>query len=797
MKRFKDTLIKILSLGIGLAIGIVLIAKVCFELSYDGFYKDVDRIYKIKAEWVMGDRNGDSDRISGAVAPGFQAEVPGVESATRYVDRTRMTQKYLDEKGNVLFEGRSVIADTSFFKVFPLTILAGDPVKALSSKQYLAISRSFAEVLGGVSECIGKVVGVENDKDVYVVEAVFDDFPANGSIAFDVAYSMEWQDKASSENWVFNEMYTGYVRLQKGIDPHSLDEAIHKMQATHQDLEKLKTEKGYEVRYHLMPFDKLHTSDPDVHNTIIVLSIVAFLLVFISLMNYILVVLSSMVKRSKEIGIRKCFGAGGREIYGMLLKEAAIHIGLSLVLAALLILAGSNLITNLLGISFTTMLVGKSIRTIVVVIVVIFVLSVVVPGLLYTRVPVWKAIRNFTLNMRHWKLFLLSLQVAVNVFIVSMLLVVTGQYEFLANEDLGYNYKNLYYIDARTVKTRDLMVNKLNSLPEVEGVEACAILPYQFAEGNVVMKFPEMSTMILLADGYCVTDGFYDLMEIPFVAGSYPADSSQVAVSESLIEKMMEHEDWSDGAVGKQLYISDHSYFRVGNSVHVEPLTVSGVYRSIRVGSALDPNLKPSCYFHGDLYSGTNFDGVYFGKTSLHPMRYLLVKVNHANKATREKILEAIKEFAPDGEEMEVKSYAEEVRAQYADNRKMRNTILVGALFALLISLIGLIGYVSDEANRRSKEIAIRKVHGAVSGEIVRMFVGEVLRLSLVAAVIGAVGAFFVARKWIEQFAFRINLSPWYFIGAAVIVLVIVGIVIGVSSWRIARMNPVKSLKDE
>ncbi len=796
MNRFKDTLIKILSLGIGLAIGIVLIAKVCFELSYDNFYKDVDRIYLIKADWVMGDQHNDGNRISGAVAPGFKAEVPGVEEATRLVLGSRIIN-YVDEEGNIVYKGKAIIADTSFFKVFSQPILAGDIVKALNNKESLAISRSFAEKLGGINESIGKLISQENNKTKYVVEAVFEDLPANGSFSFGVMFSLNIYQKESTENWVFNDMYTGYVKLQKGIDPHSLDEAIHKMQATHQDLEKLKTEEGYEVRYHLVPFNKLHTSDPEVRNTVIILSIVAFLLIFISLMNYILVVISSMVRRSKEIGIRKCFGAGGREIYGMLLKEAAIHIGLSLVLAALLILAGSNLITNLLGVSFTTMLVGKSMRTIAVVIVVIFVLSVVVPGLLYTRIPVWQAIRNFSMNMRRWKLFLLSLQVAVNVFIVSMLLVVTGQYEFLANEDLGYNYKNLYYIDARTVKTRDLMVNKLNSLPEVEGVEACAILPYQFAEGNVVMKYPEMSTMILLADGYCVTDGFYDLMEIPFIAGSYPVDSSQVAVSESLIEKMMEHEDWSDGAVGKQLYISDHSFFRVGNSVHVEPLTVSGVYRSIRVGSALDPNLKPSCYFHGDLYSGTNFDGVYFGKTSMHPMRYLLVKVNHANKATREKILEAIKEFASDGEEMEVKSYAAEVRAQYADNRKMRNTILVGALFALLISLIGLIGYVSDEANRRSKEIAIRKVHGAVSGEIVGMFVGEVLKLSLVAAVVGAVGAFFVARKWIEQFAFRINLSPWYFIGAAAIVLAIVAIVIGVSSWRIARMNPVKSLKDE
>ena len=796
MNRFKDTLIKILSLGIGLAIGIVLIAKVCFELSYDSFYKDVDRIYLIKAEWVMGDQHNDGDRISGAVAPGFKAEVPGVEEATRIVLGSRIIN-YVDEEGNIVYKGKAVIADTSFFKVFSQPILAGDIVKALNNKESLAISRSFAEKLGGINESIGKLISQENNDTKYVVEAVFEDLPANGSFSFGVMFSLNIYQKESTENWVFNDMYTGYVKLQKGIDPHSLDEAIHKMQATHQDLEKLKTEEGYQVRYHLVPFNKLHTSDPEVRNTVIVLSIVAFLLIFISLMNYILIVLSSMVKRSKEIGIRKCFGAGSREIYRMLIKEAAIHLGLSLVLAALLILAGSNLITNLLGVSMTTMLIASSIRTIIGVIILIFVISVIVPGLLYTRVPVWQAIRNFSMNMRHWKLFLLSLQVAVNVFIVSMLLVVTGQYEFLANEDLGYNYKNLYYIDARTVKTRDLMVNKLNSMPEVEGVEACAILPYQFAEGNVVMKFPEMSTMILLADGYCVTNGFYDLMEIPFIAGSYPVDSSQVAVSESLIEKMMEHEDWSDGAVGKQLYISDHSFFRVGNSVHIEPLTVSGVYRSIRVGSALDPNLKPSCYFHGDLYSGTNFDGVYFGKTSMHPMRYLLVKVNHANKATREKILEAIKEFAPDGEEMEVKSYAEEVRAQYADNRKMRNTILVGALFALLISLIGLIGYVSDEANRRSKEIAIRKVHGSVSSEIVGMFVGEVLKLSLVAAVVGAVGAFFVARKWIEQFAFRINLSPWYFIGAAVIVLFIVAIVIGVSSWRIARMNPVKSLKDE
>ena len=435
MNRLKDTLIKILSLGIGLAIGIVLIAKVCFELSFDSFYKDVDCIYLIKSEWVMGDQQGDGDRISGAVAPGFKAEVPGVEEATRFTLGWRDIN-YLDAEGNIVFSGKTIIADTCFFKVFSQPILAGDIVNTLNNKESVAISRSFAENLGGVNESIGKMISQENNETQYMVGAVFEDLPKNGSFSFGVVFSLNTYQKESTENWVFNDRYTGYVKLQKGVDPNSLDEAIYKMQATHQDLEKLKTEQGYQVRYHLTPFSKLHTSDPEVRSKVVIFSAVAFLLLFISLMNYILVVLSSMVKRSKEIGIRKCYGAGTREIYWMLIKEAAIHIGLALVLAALLILAGNNLVLTLLGTSFTTTMIGPSLRVIVAVIALIFVLSVVVPGVLYTRVPVWQAIRHFTLNMRHWKLFLLSLQVAVNVFIVAMLLVVTGQYEYLANEDL-------------------------------------------------------------------------------------------------------------------------------------------------------------------------------------------------------------------------------------------------------------------------------------------------------------------------------------------------------------------------
>ena len=171
MNRFKDTLIKILSLGIGLAIGVVLIAKVCFELSYDSFYKDVDRIYKIKAEWVMGDQNGDGDGISGAVAPGFKAEVPGVEAATRYSNL--LNGNLYDESDN-LITGLCIGADTCFFDFFNREFLAGDPMQAMQEYNGdIAVSRSFAEKLGGVNEAIGKQMFVVDVLKLAVIAALF------------------------------------------------------------------------------------------------------------------------------------------------------------------------------------------------------------------------------------------------------------------------------------------------------------------------------------------------------------------------------------------------------------------------------------------------------------------------------------------------------------------------------------------------------------------------------------------------------------------------------------------------
>ena len=787
MKKNSDILIKVLSLGVGLAVGIVLIAKVFFELSYDSFYKDIDRVYTINTWYSMQGEEKDYGQVSGAVAVGFMDEVPGVEAGTRttYVFNGNT---YLDENGNKL-SGTLVCADTCFFQVFDRPILAGNPEQALSKWGCVMVSRSFAEKLvdempgqagHDVSSVIGKqICNADMDGLKLTIEGVFEDFPGNGTLDYDILLSMDTYGKQSTDNWNGNDRYKGYVKLFPGVDPGTLSDGIRKMQEAHQPLAELEA-RGMQFKYFLKPFSKIHTSNPDVKSQVILLSIVAALLILISLLNYILIVISSMVKRSKEVGVRKCYGAEGKHIYGMLTKEALLHIVLSLVLAAAIIFAGRSIVENLLGVPFQTLLVPQSIVAIAAVILLVLVISIVVPAELYQRIPVYAALKYYTENSRNWKLGLLGVQVLINVFLVVMMLIIGRQYQKVSNADTGYDYKNLYYFDMfdgdRQALTR--AAQTLRSIPEVTGVAASYNLPFEGSNGDNVYLPDDDRELFNIADQYECSPDFYDLMGIQFLEGRAPRDSSEIAVDEKFVTKMAEFKDWSDGAVGKQIFVTGHDRSRDSERSY---FTISGVYKSYLIGNLTGVDLRPSALFYGEIGSMSSW------------MPHTFFKVR---PEALPKVRQALEQALP-GREINILSYEEQMRAAYADSKKMRNTMAIGAVFSLLIALLGLIGFIRDESLRRSKEMAVRKINGATTRDILSVFASDILKLSGVMAVIACIAAFFVARKWLEQFAEKVSLNPLYFFGGALLVLLIVLGVVVLNCLKIARANPVESLKNE
>ncbi|WP_300792256.1 FtsX-like permease family protein [uncultured Bacteroides sp.] len=778
MLKFNNIL-KILSLGIGLAIGCILIAKVCFESSYDNFYKGLDRIYLIKAVYSLRGETDENSQVSGGVAPGFKKYVPGVESATRTTFLFESDKFYTEEKA--LVTGTLVLADTAFFDVFDRKILAGNPKEVLAQRFNIMVSRSFAEKMGGIDKAVGKIIyNEEAPKLKFTVGGVYEDFPENGSLYYDILLSMETYPKESTDNWLGNDRYKGYVKLEEDITPESIDPAIRKMMDKNLPMKELKNS-GYKIWCVLSPFHKLHTSEPYVRNLIIILSVVSFVLVLISLMNYMLISISEMVKRSKEIGIHKCYGAEGTNIYGMLIKETSVYLFFSLLLAFLMILGFRQTIEYLLGVSLEALFIKETMIVLCGVILVLFLVSALLPGYLYNKIPVSVAFMNYKENKRKWKLCLLFVQFIINVFLLSFVFIIAAQYDKALNDDPGYNYNNVLYYNVRGVDKvqASRSVEVISSLPDVVDVERAYTLPFDYCSGNNVYLPGSDSELFNIADQYAGTEGFFEFFNIPIIEGRVPAAENEIAVSRSFVEKMKEFTDWNDGPIGKGIYLTEHSD---SSAMNLGILTISGVYEDYRIGLLNRMDERPSVRFTG--------------KVEKEYMPFILVKVKEINPETINKIQKKLSEVITE-KEMEVFSYEQVMNSMYDDNKKMKNTILAGSIFSIAIAFLGLVGYVRDEAQRRSKEIAIRKINGATTAEILSLFVAGIMKWLVVAFIIGDALAYYVAGLWLEQFAEKVSLSLLYFIAADLIVAIIVVATVVICSLKISNANPVLSLKNE
>lgn len=787
MRRKSDLIIKVLSLGVGMAIAVILIAKVCFELSYDNVYKDIDRIYKIRTGAVMQGEDKDFGQVSGAIAPGFKAEVPGVLEATRFTGIFNSENFIIDDEGSKV-AAEHLLADSCFFRIFNRQFLAGEPEKALRSwSGDVAISKTFAEKLGGVGAAVGKQVANEDNPNLKLtVCGVYEDFPKNGSIHADVILSIEAMSQRSLSNWVGNDRYVAFVKLAEGVDPASLKDAIHEMQKAHQPLEEME-KSGLTLWYFLSPLATEHSSRPEVRNLVFILSIIAALLLLVSIMNYVLVAISDVIRRAREVGVRKCYGAESWDINRILLRETACNLGLSLAVAAALVLAFRGAIESLLGVPVQDLITPLSVWIVICVVVLVFLVSAIIPAQMFTRIPISSAFRGYKESKRRWKISLLSFQFAINAVLVSLVLIVSFQYRKVLNTDPGYEYRNLVYETFPSYDQTKMtaIAGALRSLPEVEAAELTYTMPFEKASGNNVYLPGDDRELFNIADEYGASEGFFDMMGFRLVEGSVPKGPNDVAVSKSFVTKMAAFADWSDGAVGKIVNISEH-----------DQVTICGVYEDYVIGDVTDMDERPSVRFcwNRDFYTEADKDVDKYDWSGL--MHTIVIKLSEVTPAAMRKVEKTIREVAPDSD-AEVKAYSETLVNMYDSTKQMKRTYELGALFALLIAVIGLISYVRDENFRRSAEIAVRKVNGAQSSEIVSMLVTDILKVAVFAVIVGDTAAWLVAHYWLQQFAVKIALNPLFFIAADIIVLAIIVSVIVIGSLRIAHTNPVESLKNE
>ncbi len=779
-KKGRNNFIKIISLGIGLAMGLVLIAKVYFEQSYDDFFPDKERIYNVEVGYVtLEGENEPFGQTSGGVVVGMKEMIPEVEASTRYTWINGNGVFFTNDKKKI--QSIAVFADTCLFDVFPRPILAGDSKDVLSRPMYALVSRSIAERMGGIQQAMGQTIVFDNHPGRNItIGGVFEDIPLNSHMNYDLILSMNSIPSFmgdGSMGWLGNERYRSYVKVVSGTDPINFGPQIQTMKEKYLPLEYLK-EVGLTIDYYFKPLLEVHAGSESVKRMNLLLGLLAFALLFTAVMNYVLIVISSLVNRSKEMAVYKCYGASEGSILGRMLKETLVDLILSLILAGLLILVFRGTIQDLLNTNISALFTIRSILLLVGVCVFVFLISGLIPGYLFGRVPVATAFRNYTENRRFWKLGLLFFQFIAASLFVTMLVFIARQYDYMINDNPGYSYENLAYCSLSGVNAdmRQKAIDEVGRLAEVSDVTTFTELPFEWASGNNIFLPDRTGDLFNIADLCWVGNDYHKIMEIPIIEGrpfkENVTSSNELMVSRSFIDKLSPYMDLSDGIIGKSVMISQHSE-------GTKQFTICGVYEEFRVGRIGWHDTRPSIMLY-----------------ATNPASQLLVKFHKPTTEALEKVSDVLKGLLPD-KDIVVVSFPGEMMSQYKDSRQFRDQVLLGGLVTLLICLIGLIGYTNDEMSRRRKETAIRRVNGATVMNIQRLFLTDISRMAVPAIILGGTIAYFIIKRWMEQFADKVSLSPFVFLLCAFLVWVIILAAVSINCYKAATENPADNVKSE
>jgi putative ABC transport system permease protein len=381
---------------------------------------------------------------------------------------------------------------------------------------------------------------------------------------------------------------------------------------------------------------------------------------------------------------------------------------------------------------------------------------------------------------------LLSLQFAGASYILTILVVVSMQYNNLITADHGYNTEGIYYGETQGVEAGKIstLLNELRTIPGIERVGLGHSLPIDGASGNGVFSSGREKELFNVADFYYIDENYLSILNIPVTEGESFSHGNSVVndllISKKGAEKLKVFNGWQN-VVGEQVDISAHGIS-----------TIRGVFPDFIVKSITEPDLRPSVFYY---YPAEKFEQIRADSPSF--MFYVLIKTSKtAGSGMLKKITDIFNQFLPYRDAL-VKNLSIEQKAGYQSAQGFRNAMIAGNIVILLITVIGLLGYTSNEAARRRKELAIRRISGANLPDILRIFILDLEYVAIPAVLLGITGTWFTVSKWMQNFANKVPLHWGIFVGSSLFILLLVAFIAAVNYTRTANRNPVEALRYE
>lgn len=794
-----NAVINILGLVTGIASALVILTVIHFELSFDAFHTNRDRIYRMVR--VSGDnmsefRTGISYPVPAAIAQ----EIPSLEHIVSMeyfggvnvdlIDASgRSVKKFREESGCVLIE-------PAFFKVFDFKgtdfkWIAGNPEKALREPFTVVLTRTLAKKYFGEADPVGQTLRLQKKYDCKIT-GVIEDFPPNTDFPFTLLVAYESMRALAGDerlnNWFsVNDTHHTYLVLPPGTSKSYMEEQIAGVHAAHTPKE-LHTSR----HYLLQEFRDVHY-DARFGNfsgrtismeTLTALGIIALFLLLTGSINYINLSTAQSTLRAKEIGLRKVMGSNRSNLMLQFLTETFLLVliagVIALVLSEILIINLQPLLNlELTHYNFTDPFI---LLALAVIIVLVTLFSGFYPSIIISRFNPVAALKNRFSTEKVGGVSLRKVLVVVQFTFTQMLVVgtfiVVSQMRFFQNVDMGFNREAI--ITAR-IPDQDpgkmrVLKDQLSAQSFVSGVSFSFSLPSGVSRNRSYMDIgkPEATDMKdqVVFEFASIDPSYLDLYDIPLLAGRnlMMADTAgNILINRTLVKNLSL--GTPQEAVGTEL--------RVGSA----KVTVVGVVE--------------------DYYSNSLKEGVDNLAMFIKPENFaaVSVKLNAVKgEGSLPDAVKAIERIWADSYPEFIFSYRfldENIKAFYEQEQKYAQLFQLFSLIFLLIGCLGLYGLITFVVNRKGKEVAIRKVLGATLGSILLMFSKEYVRLIVISFLLAVPVTWYVVNNWLSNFANHIELEWWYFAAPGLLVLVIALLVVTMKSLRAAHANPVERLKYE
>ncbi|HTE28818.1 MAG TPA: ABC transporter permease [Chryseolinea sp.] len=786
--------INITGLAMGIATCLIIMLFVVDELSFDRYNEKADQIMRIV---LKGHMNGEAIKEAVTPAPVAQTlknEFPEVVSATRL---RRMGTPKVTYNNNTFRGDRFAYVDPNFFHVFTLPLIRGDARTALAEPHTEVITQEQALKYFGNEDPLDKILDLKETGEQFKVTGVIAMVPANSHFHFDLFASMTGVDDAKENNWMASQ-YFNYVVLAKGADCQKFETKLPAIIAKYMGpqvaqmgmtFEKFK-ENGNDIGLYVQPLTDIHlhsnlTSQTELEaggdvKSVYIFTAVAVFMLLIACINFMNLSTAGATKRNKEVGVKKVLGSQRSQLVQQFLIESFISSAVAMGLASLLVIVALPLFNQLSGKSLNTSFLfsGNVLLALGLLLIVIALFAGSYPAFYLSSIRPIAALKNRMMTGARSKGIrsgLVVFQFVISAGLILAIIIVNNQMSFIQNKEVGYDRDQMLILRESYLlgNKEEAFRNQLLSDPRVESITRSAFVPAGPTDDNMTGVYPGQNqealrrTMI-----YNIDDQYISTMGMKLLVGrnfseTPKLDSLNVIINETAVKTF----SLGDNPIGQTLTAN------FGEEGAKRTLTVIGVIKDFHFRS-LHETIAPLIMLNSP-YGG------------------LIIRAKTGKMAG---LISSIEKKWKGFDVEDPFSYAllnELYNETYLAEQKTGSILKIFGLLTIFVACLGLFGLVTFTAEQRVKEIGIRKVLGADVTQIVSMLSKDLLVLVTISFVIAFPLGYFLMNKWLQDFAYKIEIHWWVYALAGLTTLLIAFFTMSFKTVSSALANPVESLRSE